>query len=247
MLLVDIGNSRVKWARSRAGVLTPQQAAEHAGWQAADWRALLAEPGVLKVVAASVAGGEPVEQLRAAARAAGCEFERVTTSATAVGVRNAYPDAHLLGVDRWLALVAAHHLAQAPACVIDVGTAMTVDAITADGQHLGGYILPGPRLMVASLLRGTSDLAAHSAASTSDGEARFATNTRDAIERGAVVALASLADRSVDELEQLAGQSPVLLLTGGAAALVAPYLRTRPRLEPDLVLQGLARLAGPQA
>lgn len=247
MLLVDIGNSRVKWARAQDGKLAPQQAAEHAAWQAADWSALLAQPGLRKVAVASVAGGAPVEHLRAAALAAGCGFERVTTGAAAAGVTNAYPDARLLGVDRWLAIVAGHHLAQAPCCVIDVGTAMTVDAVTGGGQHLGGFILPGPRLMIASLLCGTSDLAAHSAASTSDGSARFATNTRDAIERGAVVALASLADRSIDELATLADRPPVLLLTGGAADLIAPYLRTRPRLEPDLVLQGLALLAAPPA
>jgi type III pantothenate kinase len=128
--------------------------------------------------------------------------------------------------------------------VVDVGTATTVDAVTGDGRHLGGFIVPGPRLMAASLLHGTSDLAAHAAASGGDGSAQFASNTRDAIERGAVVALAALADRSVDELAQLAGTRPLLLLTGGAAGLVAPYLRTPARHEPDLVLQGLALLAG---
>lgn len=245
-LLVDIGNSRVKWATLRDGRLSPQQAAEPANWVAADWQRELLQPaGARRVVAASVAGGEPVERLQEAAGAAGCTFERVTTSASAAGVRNAYPEPRLLGVDRWLAVLAAHRLAGTACCVVDVGTATTVDAVTGEGQHLGGFILPGPRLMAASLLHGTSDLAAHTAASGGDGSARFANNTRDAIERGAVVALAALADRSVEELAQLAGTRPVLLLTGGAAGLVAPYLRTPARLEPDLVLQGLALLAGP--
>jgi len=246
MLLVDIGNSRVKWSVLQGGRLSPQQAAEPADWNAADWqRSLFPPAGLRRVVVASVAGGEPVERLREAARQAGCEFQRVTTTAVAAGVRNAYPDPQLLGVDRWLAIIAAHRLASAPCCVLDVGTAATVDVVTGDGQHLGGFILPGPRLMTASLLHGTSDLAAHRAASASEARPLFANNTRDAIERGAVVALAALADRCVDELARVSGASPRLLVTGGGATSVAPFLRSTARLEPDLVLQGLAILAVP--
>lgn len=244
-LLVDIGNSRVKWCVLRDGRLSPQRAAEHAGWQVADWRRSLLDPDrPSRVVVASVAGGEPVESLRVAALAAGCEFERVATTASVAGVTNAYPDPRLLGVDRWLAVVAAHRLVSAPCCVLDVGTATTVDAVTADGRHLGGFILPGPRLMVSSLLHGTSDLAAHTAASATDAGSLFANNTRDAIERGAVVALAALADRSLEELARLPGPPAALLVTGGAAELVLPYLRSDARLLPDLVLRGLAIVAG---
>ena len=245
MLLVDVGNSRVKWAECRDGRLSPQRAAEHALWLPEDWRReLLATPGLRRVVAASVAGGAPLEALAAAARAAGCEFERVTTSAAAAGVRNGYPDPRLLGVDRWLAAIAAHHLAGRACCVFDVGTAATIDTVRADGQHLGGFILPGPALMVSSLLSGTRDLAAHSSASGEAGRTFFADNTRDAIVRGARVALAALADRATDELARLDGGPAQLIVSGGAAAEVLPYLQSPARHEPDLVLQGLARLAG---
>lgn len=243
-LLVDVGNSRVKWCLLREGVLSPQRAEEHAQWQAADWRRLLDVPGLRRVVAASVAGGEPIESLRAAALAAGCAFERVTTAASAAGVRNAYPDPRLLGVDRWLAAIAAYRMTGAASVVLDVGTAATIDAVDGDGQHLGGFIVPGPQLMVSSLLRGTSDLAAHSAASGRDARALFANNTRDAIERGAAVALAALAERSLDELARARGAAPVLFVTGGAAPWVVPYLRTEFRLVPDLVLRGIAAIAG---
>jgi type III pantothenate kinase len=118
-----------------------------------------------------------------------------------------------------------------------------VDVVTGDGQHLGGFILPGPRLMTASLLHGTSDLAAHRAASASEARSLFANNTRDAIERGAVVASAALADRCVDELARVSGASPHLLVTGGGAPSVVPLLLAAARVEPDLVLQGLAILA----
>jgi type III pantothenate kinase len=245
ILLVDIGNSRVKWALLDAGALAPQRAAAYAQWSADDWRReLFTNPGIRRAVVASVAGTESIERLRAAASAhPGCEVRVVTTSGAAGGVRNAYPEPRLLGIDRWLAVIAAHHLTGAACCVVDVGTAATIDAVTADGRHLGGFIVPGPRLMVASLLRGTSDLESHSAASASDGNSLFANNTRDAIERGAVVALASLAERSVQDLERITGAVSNLLVTGGAAPLVLPHLRRDARHVPDLVLRGLAVLA----
>lgn len=245
ILLVDIGNSRVKWALFDAGALAPQRAAAYAQWSADDWRReLFTDPGIRHVVVASVAGTESIGRLRAAASARpGCEVQVVTTSSEAGGVRNAYPDPRLLGIDRWLAVIAAHHLTGTACCVVDVGTAATIDAVTADGRHLGGFIVPGPRLMVASLLRGTSDLESHSAASAADGGALFADNTRDAIERGAVVMLAALAERSVQDLERAIGGTSALLLTGGAAPLVLPHLRRDARHVPDLVLRGLAVLA----
>jgi type III pantothenate kinase len=245
ILLVDIGNSRVKWAVLAEGALTPQRAAAHAGWSVGDWRReLLAHPGIRRVVAATVAGGASAELLRQAVRTQlGCEVEFVTTSGAAAGVRNAYPDPRLLGVDRWLAVIAAHDVTHEPCCVVDVGTAATIDAVTGDGQHLGGCIVPGPALMVSSLLQGTSDLEAHASSSVSVAGSLFASNTRDAIERGCVVALAALADRAAQDLERMVGAVPTLLFTGGAASLVAPYVRTPARLVPDLVLQGLAVLA----
>ena len=243
ILLVDVGNSRVKWAVLADGELSPQRAAAHAAWTVDDWqRELCAEAGLERVVAASVAGDARLAALREAAARRGLPFAAVATQAEAAGVRNAYPDPRLLGVDRWLAVIAAYSLTGAACCVLDVGTAATIDAVTGVGRHLGGYILPGPDLMVTSLLRGTSDLAAHTQASGAVARSLFATNTRDAIERGAVVALAALADRSVADLEQQAGEPARLLVTGGGAPLVLPHLRTPARPVPDLVLRGLACL-----
>jgi type III pantothenate kinase len=245
ILLVDIGNSRVKWALLDGEHLGPQQAAPHAGWAVEDWRrALFAGHGVRRVVAVTVAGEKTEACLREAALAVpGLEVEFVSTTASAAGVRNGYREPRLLGADRWVAVIAAHHLASAACCVVDVGTAATIDAVTVDGLHLGGFIVPGPQLMVGSLLRGTSDLACHTAASGAGVATGFADNTRDAIERGCVVTLASLAEHSVRELEQRAGSPPVLIFTGGAAEQVMPHVRGPLLHVPDLVLRGLAVLA----
>jgi type III pantothenate kinase len=245
-LLVDIGNSRVKWATLEQGRLGEQRAAEHSGWTVDDWRRVLfAQADVSRVIAATVAGGPSADALRAATRLElGLDATFVATAREAAGVRNAYADPQLLGVDRWLAVLAAHRSVSGPCCVADIGTAATIDAVAADGQHLGGFIVPGPALMMRALWRGTSELAAKTATSGASAAAWFADNTRDAIERGCCVAIAALIDRSVAEVANRVGAQPVLLLTGGASRLVLPYVTTSGEVVPDLVLRGLAVLAG---
>jgi type III pantothenate kinase len=245
MLLVDLGNSRVKWAAWRDGRLGEQHAAAYAGWSVEDWqRTLFAEPGVEKVVAARVGGGPDAAALDAAARnVTGRPVKFVATTAEAGGVRNAYPEPGLLGVDRWLAVIGAYHRVGGACCVADVGTAATLDGVDADGRHLGGFIVPGPDLMMRALWRGTADLATHTATSGAAAGAPFADNTRDAIERGCRLAVAALVDRSVKEMTRRLGAEPRLLLTGGAASEVASLLEASAEPVPDLVLQGLAIVA----
>ncbi len=244
-LLVDVGNSRVKWARCERGVLGEQQAAAHAAWTADDWRAaLFAGPTVARVVAASVAGGAPLAALDEAARAAtGRGIERVTTQRAAAGVVNGYANPALLGVDRWLAMIGAWREVRGACVVADIGTAATVDVLASDGRHRGGYIVPGPRLMVASLLEGTRDLASFHASSPPGAGSGFADNTRDAIERGCRVALAAWLGRCLHDARALLGTTPRLLLTGGAVEALKPYLEVPGDEVPDLVLRGLAQVA----
>jgi type III pantothenate kinase len=249
-LLVDIGNSRVKWARLTGGTLGEQRAAEHAGWSSSDWRAaLLADGGAGRVVAASVAGGASLEALDAAVReATGRGVERVTTQRSAAGVVNGYADPDLLGVDRWLAAIGAYRRVRGPCVVADIGTAATIDVVDGGGRHRGGFIVPGPRLMVAALLSNTSDLASFRATSPPGGSATFADNTRDAIERGCRVALAAWVERCLADAARLVGAAPRLLVTGGACAEILPDLRVAGEPVPDLVLRGLAEVvrSGPQ-
>ena len=244
-LLVDIGNSRVKWATLGSGGLGAQQAASYSGWTQDDWRrALFAVPGIDEVFVASVSEAPSAALDSAAGLAIGRRPSFVASSGQAAGVRNAYREPSLLGVDRWLAVIAGHAASSGDCCVADVGTATTFDAVTAGGEHLGGFIIPGPGLMVRSLHGGTADLAGRSAASGEPGAAPLADNTRDAIERGCRLAVAALIDRGVVDVESRLGTRPALLLTGGAAAAVAPLLKSRATLVPDLVLRGLALLAG---
>jgi type III pantothenate kinase len=245
MLLVDIGNSRVKWATLDNGRLGEQQAAAYEGWSVQEWRrALFDRPGIERVLAASVAGGPVAETL---ARAAEIETRSpvrfVAGERETAGVRSGYADHRLLGVDRWLAVVAAYRSVRGACCVADIGTAATFDAVTGGGQHLGGFIVPGPALMMRSLWRGTADLAERTASSGTAAEAPLADNTRDAIERGCLLAVAAFVDRGVAEVRRRLGIEPTLLLTGGGAAVLRPLIGTRCEEVPDLVLRGLAAVA----
>jgi type III pantothenate kinase len=245
MLLVDIGNSRVKWATYDRGQLGAQSASAYSSWTMDDWRrALFPKAGVDDVLVASVAGEVSAALVTDATRLeTGKPAMFVATRREAGGVRNAYPEPGLLGVDRWLAAIAAYGLAGGACCVADVGTAATLDGVTGDGQHLGGFIVPGPELMMRSLWGGTSDLASHTATSGAAAGALFADNTRDAIERGCAMAVAALVDRAVAEMTRRLGSMPALILTGGGAAGIKGLIETPARHVPDLVLRGLAVVA----
>jgi type III pantothenate kinase len=240
-LLLDIGNTRVKWALLNNDRLFQHGATVHSGWTPADWRRLLeSTAGLEGVFAASVAGRGSVQALTTAADELGLSLQFIESRLRAAGVLNAYAEPRQLGVDRWLAVIAAHHLTGQLCCVVDVGTAATVDAVRGDGHHLGGFIVPGPVLMAGSLMTGTSDLAARFREDLPAGGQLLADNTRDAIEQGCTLAVAALVDRVVADLENAEGATAGLLLTGGGAAQIRPQLRSTAQVVPDLVLQGIA-------
>jgi type III pantothenate kinase len=255
VLLVDIGNTRIKWARLRGEAPGRQRAAGHAGWSSAQYRrALFAGAArVTAVVAVSVASTRVEQRFMAAVRAAtGRPPQFIRTSRRAGGVTNGYRAAWRLGADRWVALIGAHAAHRPPraTCVVDVGTALTIDLVDARGVHAGGAIVPGPRLMVASLLAGTSGIghragpAALRQRAGRKPRSLFATGTRQGLEAGARHAVAAAIDRAAVLAQQRVGaRAPLeLVLTGGAAPAVASLVTTPHRVMPDLVLRGLAVL-----
>lgn len=245
ILLIDIGNTRVKWARVANGQLTKQRAAVHKGWLAADFAGQVIghARGIERVIVASVAGAQVDRRLLAAARSASGVVPQFVVSVRRLGgVTTAYAEPWRLGVDRLVAVIGAHELVPRRAvCVVDVGTAMTIDVVDARGRHMGGAIVPGPGLMVKSLLRDTSGILKRSAG-RSAARGLFARNTRAAIELGSRYAVAAVVDRAVREARLVLGVSPRVLLTGGAAPAIAALIRSAHSNVPDLVLRGLAAL-----
>jgi type III pantothenate kinase len=243
ILLIDVGNSRVKWATLAGQSPGPQRALEYRGWSDADWSRELFATSPARVVACSVASRETRLAIERAARACGRDVEWIVPTAQLAGVTNAYRNPAQLGADRWVAMIGAHHAGPGACCVIDVGTAMTVDIVSANGEHGGGLIVPGPTLMIESLHQQTSDLAARSAASLDPLRTSFADQTRDAIVNGCELALAALVERAYGEFERCLGSRPRLMFTGGAAARVRSWVTLPSEEMLDLVLRGLAIIA----
>ncbi len=246
MLLVDIGNTRIKWARLDGERLARGKAAVHSGWRPADYARRLLRParGLNGLVVSSVAGARVNRALGAAARRAGIATWFVTVPRRAGGVTVGYVEPWRLGVDRFAALVGAHALFDGvPLCVVGVGTALTIDLLDAAGRHRGGVIVPAPDLMVATLLRETYGIRRRAQGGAADPRGLFGRSTRDGIELGARYAAAALIDRAVEEGSSILGREPLVLLTGGGAGAVRTRLRSRCVGVPDLVLKGLAVLA----
>jgi type III pantothenate kinase len=254
-LLVDIGNSRIKWALQRDDRMSRMQAVTHDNeTQFSQW--LLRAPKIDAVYAVNVAGDRAEARLRRALKKAKKPAPRFYSSATnAAGVRSGYADAWRLGNDRWVGLIGAWHLGgcKRAVCAVSAGTALTIDVVDASGQHRGGLIAPGPTLMVSALLRGTHGIESavtRNSAWSSSTRGRspvirpLADNTGDALELGSLLAAAALIDRTIREVAGELEQRPKLFLTGGSANVLAPLLQSKHLACEDLVLRGLTTIAG---
>jgi type III pantothenate kinase len=147
----------------------------------------------------------------------------------------AYAQPDKLGVDRFLALLAASQSSQLQ-LLVGVGTAMTIDALAADGRHLGGLIVPGVRLMREVMTTAAPNVDWHAGAYCTD----FAADTASALESGIWCALAGAVERSVQRLAMQAASAPCVLLHGGDAPMLAAQLGTPARRDALLVMRGLA-------
>lgn len=233
-LLVDAGNTRLKWARVEDGE-----------WRAAgsgdyrDWSALVrALDGVSACHIACVAGGAHAQALAAVLAAAGVRATWHAAAASFGEVRNTYETPQQLGVDRWMALIAARARCREAVLVVSAGTALTADALAADGRFLGGVIVPGLGLMRQALHTGTAGVAPPAGTVTA-----FPRTTADAVESGIVAALCGVVRQQYDLLAAQAGMTPRCLLSGGDAARLQPHLGLPAEVVPMLVLEGVARVA----
>jgi type III pantothenate kinase len=249
-VLVDIGNTRIKWAMLERGRLVRRGSAVHRhSLDTALAELATALPPKPHIVAANVAGEAVGQRLEAlVASRPGGSLELIATAAERFGVRCAYADPGRLGVDRWVAVLAAYHAAQSAACVMSAGTAVTFDAVDAGGGHLGGLIFPGPGLLAAALDRNTSNIG-RTAPTTAvpRGLELLGRDTDAAVGHGAWLALAAGLDRAAATVAHALGTTPVVYLTGGDAEALSGWLETRVELRADLVLEGLALFADPEA
>lgn len=235
VLAIDAGNSRIKWGVWNARWLSQDFVpTADAGQLASAWGKL---PSPLRVIACSVAGPQVRAWIDRWAQDAGVDVYWASSRAEQCGVRNRYDEPTQLGADRWVCAIAARHLVSGAAIAVHAGTAVTVNALSAEGDFLGGLILPGLDLMAESLARGTAGLPRVA------GEyATFPRNTADAIASGAIQAVCGAIERTERALAAL-GATPQILLGGGAGELIQRHLQRPAQLTPNLVLEGLRIIA----
>lgn len=254
-LLLDVGNSCLKWAvavdsrivqQGRLGLQDVKPPEVLASLQHLNGNV---SPDEIRI--ANVTGPERGRGLDDALKACfGAPIVHARSPAAGAGVRNGYREPAQLGIDRWLALCAAYSADPGvPACVVDAGTATTLDVVTGDGIHRGGLILPGLDLMEASLRRGTGDLdrlarqlaPASQVSGAGMDTGCFGRDTAEAIQLGALRATAGLVDACMAAVAgEASGGRARLVLTGGNAPRILSLLKFSAEHRPALVLEGLA-------
>ncbi len=251
-LVMDIGNTRLKWGvysepRPDATYLAGGAVVlEEIDDLARDQWAGVAHPR--HMLGCAVAGDGVKRRVEEQLEIWRLKPRWVSSQAQAAGVVNGYEHPNRLGADRWAAIIGGRHrvLAHAlaaqepprPAVVVMVGTAVTVDAIDAQGRFLGGLILPGFGLMLRALELGTAGLKVPS------GEVRdFPLNTSDALMSGGADAIAGAVERMVGRVARQFGGQPHLLMSGGAAPKLAPSIDVPHEVIEHLIFEGLLQLA----
>jgi type III pantothenate kinase len=246
MLLVDVGNTRIKWGQfhdlaiSGHAALTYKDKSVNQLLTAA-WAGL---PPPDRILVVNVAGVSLADSLSDFCRQ---QFKQtpefVLPVRQACGVTNGYERPEQLGADRWAAIIGAHHLYNSgPLCIVDCGTAITIDTVTHEGRHLGGLIAPGLGAMQRALVAAAPVIPAESGGRLT----LYARDTRTAVTSGVLYAAAALIRHVTGEIRVQQGEHTKCLLTGGDAERMQSIVRGEFTLAPHLVLEGLGVLAGQQ-
>lgn len=234
-LLIDQGNTNLKWRVLDAGQLGQAGQLTQLGdvLNAGDLGTLPLQAGIAHI--ASVARPALREALAAALDRAGMTQDWLVSPDRGLGITNCYATPHKLGIDRYLALAAAFAAHGEACCVIDVGTATTVDICNAKGEHQGGLIAPGP----AALARALTHTALPVADEQLPDELGLACDTGPALQLGALHSACGLVERAFSLAHKHHGCRHALL-TGGGAPILAAHLNIPLQIDPELVFKGLA-------
>lgn len=243
LLDLDCGNSRVKWRIAASGEVKNRGACASG---ADEWLPVAKRLCVERIRVSTVAGAVERERIEKKCRAElDIEPQFARSESFACGIHNGYERPERLGVDRWLAVIAGYRLSGGkPCCVVDCGSAITVDYVTADGFHQGGVIAPGLRLMRNALLNDTREVNVRrhenqGQTDSSTAPAPLGLNTETAVDLGLKFMEAGLIEIALARYELLFKEQAMLILTGGDAPEIRTLVNHDALLAPDLVLDGL--------
>ena len=239
-LLIDVGNSTIAWGTELQGeILSIDNFKYHKDdivSQLQESIKLSEKPSA--VLLSCVASDEIINMLKQWAEEQWqLDIWQAAVTTHFKQLENSYADVQQMGVDRWLAMIAAWEKHKKALCIVDCGTALTIDIINDEGKHLGGYIAPGVEMMQQALISNTDRIKVPVSKNVT---ITCAKDTQSAINNGASLALISMIDRSVEIYKQQLKKEPMCIITGGMAEQIKPLLNTQFELEKELVLRGLA-------
>lgn len=246
MIAIDIGNSRIKWAHFSDDKLLSKGGFEYTTESLASSLDELSVENENQAIWISCVGAAAVKnEVEQYYLSRGDDVTFVKTASQQLGVTNGYAQPEKLGVDRWLAMLAAYHLKNRRydhgVCVIDAGTALTVDVMNEKGHHQGGWIIPGWRTMLNSLVHSTENLRMESARPVSKSYT-LADKTDLAMENGVSLVLLNGLSGILESLEKQWGDKLDIVVTGGDSAWLVSQLNRSLIHEPELVLDGLLQV-----
>ena len=237
-LQLDVGNSSAKWRVITAGRVTAR--GKYIPGEDMSRQLLLdsvKQPGQIWISSVASAATE-AELVATLVKRWGVEPWIARTQAHTGGLSNSYGDPSRMGVDRWLVMLAARQRVNDAFCVVDAGSALTIDIVDAFGQHKGGYIIPGPALMERALLLDTDRV-------RFDEEVGYAltpgSSTAEAVRHGVALAQTGAVALAIEHIDL---ECPQLLFCGGGGELLMQLLGRGGSYEPDLVFEGLEAMAG---
>ncbi|MGH1539538.1 MAG: type III pantothenate kinase [Arenicella sp.] len=248
-LFIDVGNTRIKWYEQVPGsVLSLDEASNalsHSGrffqsYQKA-FAGLKVEPECVCV--ANVAGLSARSELESFCRDMwGLEPWFAEVERKALGITNGYHNLDELGVDRWLAVHGARQIGSGHVVVIDCGTAINVEVLTVDNNYLGGAILPGLNLALQALSVNADGISAFGMSGLD--ELGVGRTTKQCVQSGAVFACVGGVEKLVSNIKKRFINEPMrIIVTGGAAESLLPFVTFDSVNDANLVLRGLIRLA----
>lgn len=238
-LLIDIGNTRLKWVLMRDDIILAGGRWAHHGENNLALSQIAITESPDQIIVSNVADNKFTSETDSwASDRFSLAVHHVNVPHKGDGIENAYTVAEDLGADRWATLVACHRLYSADVCIVDAGSALTIDLLTAKGVHLGGYILPGINSMRQALLRDTSlqsELKADRNVTQEPGK-----STLQGINNGSLLAICQTIESIVNTFDNETKQKIQCVLTGGDSNKLSANLSISHIIEPSLVLQGLA-------
>jgi len=233
---IDAGNSRVKWR-----ICTEQIVESRGVFSNKDievfLKALDQIPSIENIYIASVSHPSILNRIATYCSKRGCPLIEAKTKKITAGVTCGYSDPSILGIDRWLGIVAAYNRFRLPCIIIDAGTTLTIDIVSGDGRHLGGYILPGKEMSLNIMNAGAQQIQINIDNDQNITNPSPGNSTEECIAKGQILMIKSIIEYLVKNSEER--NKTQIIATGGNAQDIINVLGSDAHFDPELILNGL--------